>query len=54
MKKKPHEHPKLFLDTVIDDDGMYLLFKQNNLFTGKGRTQPFLIDLLNNFLEGIM
>jgi len=29
MKKKPHEHPKLFLNVVIENNSVYLLFKQN-------------------------
>ena len=29
MKKKPHEHPKFFLDIVVEDNDIYVLFKQN-------------------------
>ena len=28
MKKKPHQHPKLFLD-IVKEDHIYILFKQN-------------------------
>ena len=37
MKKKPHEHPKLFLNVVIEDNSVYLLFKQNQFNENLGR-----------------
>ena len=38
MKKKPHEHPKLFLNFTIDNNIVYLLFKQNQFNDNMERT----------------